>query len=410
MAYSITNLQADLVAVTHGTNLNKISNLNGLFNRAARQLLLDIDPQETIRLMPLTTPIYNQVFDYAVPTDLKGTKIIDILPQGSRNGAPGSDSRTIYEQGYNQAFDTAKYADWTEAMTVLFNSGVKTVRLASPNLPSPTLLNAAASTTANGTWTAGGSASNLRTDFQNFVGYGSSLMVDLAASGSSGYLENSTMASLDLSDYVLQLNTFLYTYLPTASVFSGIEFRFGSSSANYYKLSVTTTQENTSFASGWNFLNYPWSSMTTVGTPDSSAITYIRVTWSYDGTAQSGVRLNDIFSVLGLVFEMEYYSKYLFRNSSGTWIETVTATDGSDLINLDTESYNIYLNQVAYLTTQQLQGLDALFFDANYFLQSYQEGVKRYKAMNKSQVQLPQSTYYQLPNRRSAWFGRTRWS
>lgn len=412
MAYSISNVTADLASILHGTNTNKINNINGLFNRAARQLMLDIDPQETIRFMPITTPIFNQVYDYAVPVDLKGNKIIDILPQGSRNAAPGSDSREVYLQGYNQAFDTSKALTSSPEMTILFNSLVKTVRLASPQLPTPTLLNSASLITANGTWSAGGSASNLRQDFQNYVGYSSSLMFDLAASGSTGYLENSTMSSINLSQYILQLNTFLYTYLPTASAFSSVELRFGSSSSNYYSLSVSTTQENTSFSSGWNFLNYPWSSMTTVGTPDATKITYIRVTWNYNGTAQAGVRLNDIFSVLGLIFQMEYYSKYMFRNASGTWIETVTAADGSDLVNLDTESYNIYLNYVAYLACQQTQGLDAMFFDANYFLQLYQEGVKRYKSMYKSQVQLPQSTYYSLPNPRNNYWtwGRTRWS
>ncbi len=411
MAYSISNATADLASILHGTNTNQINNINGLFNRAARQLLLDLDPQELIRFMPLTTPIYNQVYDYAVPTDLKGNKVIDILPIGTRNGSSGSNSQEIYSQSYNQAFETAKYLTNSPILTVQFNSGVKTVRLASPQLPTPTLLNSASDITANGTWSTFGDASNLRVDFQNFVGFGGSLMFDLAAAGSSGGIENSTMNQVNLSQYLLQLNTFLYTYLPTASANTSINLRLGSSTSDYYSLSTSATQENTVFQTGWNLLNYPWGSMAVTGSPDATKINYIRVTWNYDGTAQAGVRLNDIFSVLGLAFQMEYYSKFMFRNAGGTWIEAVTATDGSDLINLDVESYNIYLNQVAYLAVQQLQGVDALFFDANYFLQLYQEGLKRYKSMYKSQVQLPQSTYYPLPNPQSDyWVGRSRWS
>jgi hypothetical protein len=49
MSYSINTCNGEVAAALHGTSLNKINNLNGLHNRTARQLLLDIDPQETIR-------------------------------------------------------------------------------------------------------------------------------------------------------------------------------------------------------------------------------------------------------------------------------------------------------------------------------------------------------------------------
>ena len=81
MSYSITQANADLAAMLHGTNLNKIQGLNNLHNRTARQLLADIDPMETIRKTLTTTPLYNAVWDYACPSDLKGNRIIDISPQ-----------------------------------------------------------------------------------------------------------------------------------------------------------------------------------------------------------------------------------------------------------------------------------------------------------------------------------------
>jgi hypothetical protein len=65
----------------HGTTLSQVENISGVFNRAARQLLLDIDPQETKRIEQLASPIFYQVYDYAPPADLKGQKIIDIFPQ-----------------------------------------------------------------------------------------------------------------------------------------------------------------------------------------------------------------------------------------------------------------------------------------------------------------------------------------
>lgn len=65
MSYSIGDVTTDLGAMMHGQNTNQIVNLYGLYNRAARQILLDVDPQETKRITPFVTPIYNQVFDYA---------------------------------------------------------------------------------------------------------------------------------------------------------------------------------------------------------------------------------------------------------------------------------------------------------------------------------------------------------
>ena len=83
----------------------------------------------------------------------------------------------------------------------------------------------------------------------------------------------------------------------------------------------------------------------------------------------------------------------MFSNvNTGAFQETTLAT--TDLINLDTDSYNIFLYQVAYLAVQQQQGLDALFYDSNFFLNQYNNAVSQYKASYKSEIQVPQNSYY----------------
>ena len=390
--YKILDCNSDLQAVLHGTQINKVPNLLGLYNRAARQLLLDIDPQETKRITQTTTPIYNQIFDYTVPVDLKGNKIADIFPQVQRS------SGDVYLQDFNQDFDIKKTLTNQDQFTVLFNSGIKTMRIAAPALTAPIVINQASSTSTNGTWTTGGGATGLTVDNTNYVDGGGSLQFNLSAGQSTGYLENSTMSPLDLTKNLNQATNFLYVYLPTASSISAVEFRLGSDASNYYVLSTSITQQNTIFLNGWNLLQFPWSSMTKVGSPVITSIDYVRVTYSYDSTLQTAVRLNDILSTVGTILNLSYYSKYMFRTSAGVWQETTTATDYSDLINLDTESYNLFLNLVGHLAGQYIQGLDAMFYDANFFMTSYQEGLKRYKAMYKSDVQLPQSQYYQPTN------------
>ncbi len=107
-------------------------------------------------------------------------------------------------------------------------------------------------------------------------------------------------------------------------------------------------------------------------------------------------KVNGLDSILGSILSYEYYSKYLFRNAStGAYQETVL--DDSDLINLDTESFDLLTYKVASLAVQQQQGLDATFYDGPFFENKYQAALLRYKAMYKSELQKPQSSYYQVP-------------
>ncbi len=391
--YSITRLEADLGGVLHGTTINQITNLYGLIDRAASQFLLECDPNESIRMIPFPSVIYNEVYDYAVPTDLKGNKVLDIQPQVDRTGVD------IWTQSYIQAFDVAKTTALSNGFDINFNSGLKTIRINAPYLPVPVVLNSASQTTAgNGTWTVGGDASNLSVNNTNFVATPSSLQFDLSGATGTGYLQISNMPAVDLSLLVNQTVQFLYTYLPTGTDFSSINFRFGSSSSNYYSYTATVTQQNVAFGNGWNLLAFPWLGSSTVGTPNSASITYLRVTWNYTvGHAQTAVLLNNIVANLGRILNVVYYSKYMFSDAiTGAYKERVT--DVSDIINLDTEAYAIFFNLVAFLAMQQQQGLDAAFYDGNFFLQQYQMGLLRYKQMYPSQQQKAQSVYYKMIN------------
>lgn len=388
MPYSIQNLNNDLIAVLHGTTLDQITNPLALINRAARQLLLDLDPQET-KVIAQIGPIFNSIYDYAAPTDLKGNGAIDIFPQVDRNYTD------YFSQQFNQDFDLAKQTSLRDSFTVLFNAATKSLRINAPTLTAQTVVNNASAIGNNGTWSADGTgASNLTANNQNFQASGGSLQFNLSGTQTSGYLSNASSGSVDISSMLNQGSLFLYTYLPTGSAFSSIELRFGSSASNYYAVSVTLNQLGKAFNNGWNLLQFPWLGAIVAGSPDSTKITYLRVTYTYTG-AQTGVLLNNITANLGLIMNLEYYSKYMFRSSGGIFKEQATAI--SDLINLDTETYNLLFNMCGYMLAQQTQGVDALFYDANYFSTEYEAGLERYKALYKSEKQIPQATYYYMP-------------
>lgn len=390
MSYSVLNLEQDLTGVLHGTQLNQIQNLDGVINRAARQLLLDIDPQETKRTVEFVNPIFNNVFDYPIAADVKGNTIIDVFPQVQRI------PQDIWTQAYNQAFDVAKQNIFSMAnmFTMNFNTGLKTIRLNCPFLNPPVVINQIEAIATNGTWAAGGTASNLAVNNTNFAQGAGSLQFDIGLG--AGWLENSTMTAVDLSEVENQSSLFDWVSVPTGSDLTSVELRFGSSASDYWTLTVTQNQQGTAFVNGWNLEQFPWASMTVVGSPDSSSITYARITLNVTAD-MTACLVNGLDSILGTILNYEYYSKYLFRDAiTGAFQETVT--DDSNLINLDTESFNLLFNQVAYLATQQQQGLDATFYDGNFFLGQYQQGVAHYKARYKSELQKPQSIYYYQPD------------
>lgn len=406
-SYTIGRLQSDLAGVLHGTTINQVTNVFGLYNRAASEFLLECDPNESIRMIPFPSTIYNMVYDYPLPPDVKGNKVLDIQPQIDRTAID------VWTQSYIQAFDVAKTTSLQDNFTTMFNSGLKTIRINAPYLPVPILLNQANEVSGNGTWVAGGDASNLAVNNTNFVANPSSLQFDLNGATGTGYLECTGMAAIDLSLLVNQTVQFLYTSLPTGTDFSSIVFWFGSSTSDYYTQTATVNQQNVAFSNGWNLVAEPWLGAGVVGTPNPASISYLRVTWNYTmGNPQTAVLMNNIVANLGRILNLVYYSKYMFSDSiTGAYKESVTSVN--DIINLDTDAYAIYFNLVAFLVMQQQQGLDSAFYDGNFFLQAYQKGLARYKQQYPSQQQKAQSVYYKMMQGNNyygrlggAWWGR----
>lgn len=387
MSYSINQANADLSSSLHGTNLNKVQGLFQLHNRTARQLLLDLDPIETERIVLTTTPIFNQIWDYSCPVDLKGNRIIDISPQIYRTASD------LLTQTYQQPFDINKnYFNSFPNFTIQFNTAVRTLRINDPALPAQIVLDTCSDTTGFAT---GGSATNLRIDNVNFVTNAGSIKFDISAGGNPtvGSVSKTEPSQIDLTNELNQGSLFYYVYFPSVTGIISTQLKWGNDTSNFYSRILTTTNEGNSFAVGWNLIRADWLGATVTGTPDPSTIQYIYVDVTTDGTPFTGINLDNIVCVMGLYRTLRYYSKYLYRSAlNGAFQETVT--DNSNLINLDTESCILYQNLLAFYATQQIQGLDATFFDSNFFGQEYTKNKTRYTALNKSQVQKPQSVYY----------------
>lgn len=392
---TIQDILNDLSGVIHGTTTNKIDNVYGILNRAARALLLDIDPKETQRIVQLSQ-VFNDTFDYALPSDVKGDRIIDLRPQAGRYPSD------IFTQNYAQTFDSQKLMNSANRTYIQHNTGVKTIRIEAPTLTAPTVVCDTGTITG---WT------NIipTLDTTNNVAGGGALIINLPAAASN-YTQNVALNPIDLSTHENISTLFLWVYLPTGSGVTSIDLRWGSDATNYYNKTVTTTQTGTSFQNGWNLLSFDWKTATKTLTPVTTAIDSVRVTFNTNSVAQTGVKICNLTSALGYIFELQYYSKFLFRDpTTNAFQETVTdGIDSNKLINLDTESYNLYFNKVAFFVAQSLQGADA-DYDASYWQLEYDKALEKYKALNPNESIKKGETYYKMMRKGWNKFNPTIW-
>lgn len=347
MSYTIQQAQDELVGMAHGVNdLSKVTNLYGAMRRAASNVISKIRPKETIRVTEITNPIHDQVYEYALPSDCG--KIIDIRPQVNRTG---SDK---FSNTFSMDFDVQKK---NNTFHIKMDEGVKTIRIAK-EVGKRVVVAPMDSLTEDGTWAYGGVATALALDSLFYVTGSNSFKMALASGANT--LSNSTMAGKDLSDYDEVGSFFVWVYMSAPSSITSLSFIFGNDlTTNYWTSATVTTQaDGTAFRTGWNLVKFDWSTATETGTVDPTDIDAYSLTITAGATI-SDFRVDNIVCSLGSIFDLEYYSDYLFRTSGGTWIES--PTDLSDIVNLGVDSINIWLYEVQMEISQQQKGANAVF-------------------------------------------------
>lgn len=349
MSRTIAQVKTKITSRLHGTTLNKISDFYTICQDAAELMLSRIDPVETTRKTTLTNAVYDNVYDYSLPSDFKSPA--DLVLQANADNTNNSTlQRTFAREFVNRKKNNQ--------LAILWRDAVQFLRF-SRNINTPVVVDKADSLTENGTWAVGGNASGLVLDTLNYVSGNGSLRASVS---SSGALVN-------------------------------VIIRIGNDSSNYFHRTVTTGHFE-AFKQGWNLLRFDISGMTEQGSVDMSAIDYVRVTVTYntnqtayfektltqsldlsdnyetDGavflytyfdsiTALTLLRLDNITANLGSIFDLTYYSNYLFRTSAGTWISKPTSD--SDIVNLSEVSYKIFEAEISRIITQQVEGAMGIF-------------------------------------------------
>jgi hypothetical protein len=354
LTITLAQLKADIIPKLKGTSIRQIGDFYSIVAGAANRLSARIDPEETRRTATMTTPFFDNVNDYSLATDYK--RMIDIRPQVNRTTQPGL---SHYSQTAPRQFNERLTPD---SFSIRWNNMIRTLR--AQVLPSGNVMQmdsfdvtiVGSTAVSNGAWSAEVDASGFYAEPLNYVEGNSSLGMNLSGATGAADILNTTAVAVDMSGLRYEDTSFLFFYIPVgySSRFTNFKLRRGSSALNYKEATVTTKADGTAFSDGWNFLMFTWNSATTTGTPNDTLNTYRRFGITYTaGTAINGCLIDNWTDALGQLYEMEYYSEYMFRTSAGVWISRPTLD--TDLVNVGPASYEILKAEIMIDITQSIR-------------------------------------------------------
>lgn len=309
-----------------------------LANMALDKLGGDVDLWEARRKALLTPSLYTSVYEYAYPSDVKGDGIIDIRSIGPRN--------YIYEKKPTRAFDFEVRSGIGLPDFSFENDGANlSIRIKSAEEPQYANIHSCNSLTDNGTWSANtttSDATNLYANTQNFIEGSGALSLDVDVSQSvNNYAEisNSTMAAVNLTDYLNVGAIFFNVYMPSVTSISSVTLRLGSDASNYYESTQTVRHDGGAFRAGDNLIRVDWSDFSTTGTPVITALDYtlFRITYAAAMTDTGGFLLDHIVARLGKYHELYYYSEHLVLNSSSVRQRSFTTENDTTVFGSEAE-------------------------------------------------------------------------
>ncbi len=326
---TIDEVKGNLNGLLHGGSANDLTEIELMLERSANTLLSKIDPVDTMRTVALASTIYDDVYNYALPSDYK--KLVDLIPQDNRNEWDRA-CRTLAG-----AFDLKK-AIRNKVISIEGSEGSKIIRINWRSRQGK-LLHNMDSVTANGTWIAVGTATGIQANSIFKKSGSASIEFDLVASGDG--ISNIGMTAVDLTDESQVADVFVWYFFGSVTNLTSITGIWGNDITTKYWTSVdqTTQADGTAFKVGWNLIKFPWSTASQTGTVAPATIDSFKTTIAATG-AIANIRVDNIIFNIGRNFDIKYYSKYLLKNSVGTFIPKTTSD--ADVVVLDSDAIQIY--------------------------------------------------------------------
>ena len=384
--YTRTMLKASVNSRIHN-KIGILSDSETTLNNGVREAISFVDFRSMKRKSSLAPNLFNDIYHYTCPTDLKGMKIVDLQPQtGERS------KFNDWELTTESEFDRRKE---TEYNLLAFSDRDFTRKLlvsASVNDDGFTV-SPLDSLTGGGTWALFGDGTNVTQDSYEYVKGSASINFDIsAAGGTTAGIQSSDIPTFDLTNYASNGSAFVWVYITSTTDITNYILRLGSDSSNYYSMTATTTNEGLAFSTGWNLLRFAFSGKSTTGTPDDDACDYaaIYMTKTAGKISETDYRFDHIIVKLGAIYNLIYYSKYPWQSSSGTYKENSTAD--TDYINVDTEEYQMIVEKCVEHASNEIRESEDALTSSNKF-----EKLKReYQRSYKGEGLRSESTYYYL--------------
>lgn len=372
----------------HGVSESSIRDIEMVFERAQNVMQGKGDFLDTMRIIPLASTIHDDYNNYALPSDFK--KPIDLYPQGDRTSLDKAD-RTGAE-----TFDLER-ALTDKTVSIESSEGTKYIRVNWRGRAGQ-LLNDMDSVTGNGTWSGVGTASGIVANSIFKISGEASIEFDVSVDGDG--IQNTDMEAVDMTDEDEVADVFVWMYFGDVSNLNSISAKWGNDLTTKYWTSVAQTSQadGTAFRSGWNLLKFPWSTATETGTVDPTAIDSFSLILTDVDAAITNIRVDNIVFSIGRPFDIKYYSKYIFRNSAGSWISRPTSDN--DVIVLDNDAIQIFLYESLVVAAQQMQGKQ-IATDVNLAKDALKELYAQYEADYPSQAIKSAEKSYRLKGRRN---------
>lgn len=353
--YTYANLKSSVNAAIH----NKVAILADprvTINDAVLDAWSTLDIRSAKRKSSLAPNLFNDVFEYAWPTDGKNQKVIGLQAQTqvrSREGEWVLTTEEEFDRDKSSRKNLLAFADRSFSRQLLVSADIDDLSLTVSELDSLTA--------SGGTWSAFGQATNLVADTYDFVKGNGSIKWDIGAGvGTTAGIENTGLNTFDLTEYKSYGSAFAWIKITSTTNLTNFKLRIGSSSADYYEMTATTKHDGTAFVTGWNLIRFDFSGKTTTGTPDDDACDYAALYMTKDSAkvSETDYRFDWLVVKRGLIHNLIYYSKYPWQTSGGTWIEKSTAD--TDYLNVDSDEYSIILAKtIEYAANEAREDADA---------------------------------------------------
>lgn len=334
-------------------NLTQGAFLDGM-NLALDDLRLRLDFPETERTAQLVPALFNDVTDYAVPSDMYGDDLINLfpfvdLPSTPRGLEMDRNSSVEFQRNLLDGRAGIKY-------TIEYNNGRRTLRVLGRLNSSAQSIRLANCDTfdQNGTWTADLVNSDTNSVATNQVTYfegNGSVQFNVTAAQSAFnrsriFNNNFTSTPFDTSG-MSNPYAFFYANIPDITNVTNVQLIVGSDAgatpstkANYYTFTATAGFDGSTLQSGKNLLGVARSSAVQTGVVDTASIQYLEFVINYTvaQTDMVGILLDGIYFRDGELYSAKYRSSNIVQAADLTKKAYFTLDDDTLLLNAEGEA------------------------------------------------------------------------